>query len=322
MITPEEVTFAYRLMLGREPESQEIVKRYATEIADLNALRELFMSSGEFRERFESSFASKRFQRGFHGGNMIVELDATPEQLSALCTKTGSQWQHLGETEPYWSVITNENYLLSNFVQSQDSFYTSGEIEAKMLDAAFKRHQIEPRPDGRCLELGCGVGRVTGSLAKRYREVLAVDISAPHLKLARDSLQTKGMSNVQFEHLTQLSQIDNFGLLDLFYSKIVLQHNPPPVMGVLLRSLLKALTPGGVGLFQIPVYKANYKFLIDPYLRETNKTQMEVHFFPQAALFELITETNCKVCELYEDDAIGTAPSMLSNTLLVKKLQY
>jgi hypothetical protein len=59
--------------------------------------------------------------------------------------------------------------------------------------------------------------------------------------------------------------------------------------------------------------------LIAPYLREQNYTNMEMHFYPQASLFALIAEANCRVCEVYEDDAIGTAASMLSNTFLVQK---
>jgi len=320
MIQHQDVVNAYRMILGREPESQEIVNRYATEMTDLSALRDLFLSSAEFRQQFEHVHAPKRFQRGFYGPAMKVELDASPEQLAELCAKTAAQWHYLGETEPYWSVITQENYLLSHFAQGRETFYKSGELEAAVLDSALQRHAIELRAEGRALELGCGVGRVTGALARRYREVVAIDISEPHLMLARDELQAQGISNILYEHLTSLDQTQSYGAIDLFYSKIVLQHNPPPVMEVLLKNLLGALTPGGVGFFQIPVFKAGYKFLIEPYLREHNQTNMEMHFFPQAALLQLVTDAGCRICELYEDDAIGTSASMLSNTLLVQKL--
>lgn len=319
MINPEDVVHAYRLILGREPENADIVNRYAAQVSSVSALRDLFIGSGEFRAQFDQVHAPKRFRRGFHGPAMTVELEASPDQLVALHEKTAAQWKFLGETEPYWSVITHENYLVDTFDQGREAFYASGEAEASMLDLALKRHGIDLHTECRCLELGCGVGRVTAALARRYREVIGVDISAPHLTLARNELQSQGISNVQYEHLSTLDQVNTFGPIDLFYSKIVLQHNTPPVISILLKNLLGSLNSGGVGLFQIPVYKTGYKFLIEPYLREQNETNMEMHFYPQAQLFQLIEEANCRVCEVYEDDAIGAAASMLSNTFLVQK---
>lgn len=320
MLSAQDVIQAYRLILGREPESPEMVNRYAAEIKDLDALRDLFISSSEFRQHFDRVHASRRTQRGFFGAPMYVELDATPDQLMALCAKTAAQWDYLGKTEPFWSVLTQENYLTSRIEQSKADFYATGEIEASVLDSALARHGIEPRPEGRCLELGCGVGRVTGALARRYREVVALDISEPHLLLAKDALQARGINNVHYEQLKSLTEILSYGAVDLFYSKIVLQHNPPPVMGLLLRAMLNALTPGGVGSFQIPVFKAGYQFTIASYLKEENATNMEMHFFPQAELLNLIADADCRVCELFEDDSIGVSPNMLSNTVLVQKL--
>jgi 2-polyprenyl-3-methyl-5-hydroxy-6-metoxy-1,4-benzoquinol methylase len=251
---------------------------------------------------------------------MKVELNVAPEQLAKLYAKTAAQWHHLGETEPYWSVITQENYLQSHFQQSREVFYATGEQEANVLDSTLERNLIEPRPLGRCVELGCGVGRVTGALARRYREVVAIDISAPHLRLAEEELQKQGVNNVTYKQLTSLEQTQELGQIDLFYSKIVLQHNTPPVIAVLLKKLLNSLSRGGIGFFQIPVFKAGYKFLIEPYLEEDNQTNMEMHFIPQAELLKLVANSGCRVCELYEDDSIGASASMVSNTLLVQKL--
>lgn len=320
MIHPQDVVNAYRMILGREPGSDELVNRYATEISDLNALRDIFLSSSEFRYQFENVHAPKRLRQGFNGPAMQVELNVEPEQLAKLCAKTAAQWHHLGETEPYWSVITQENYLQSYIQQSREMFYETGEQEAKVLDSALERHSIEPRLSGRCVELGCGVGRVTSALARRYSEVIAIDISAPHLRLAEEELQKQGINNVTYKQLTALEQTLGYGPIDLFYSKIVLQHNPPPVMAVLLKNLLAALSPGGIGFFQIPVFKVGYSFLIEKYLQENNQTNMEMHFFPQADLLQLVADAGCRVCELFEDDAIGNTASMLSNTLLVQKL--
>ena len=101
MIDPQDVVIAYRLILDREPRSDELVNRYATEIADLNALRDLFLGSSDFRYQFEQFHALKRFKKGFNGPTMKLEL----AQLAKLWAKTAAQWHHLGEAEPYWSAI-------------------------------------------------------------------------------------------------------------------------------------------------------------------------------------------------------------------------
>lgn len=44
MVSKETVIFAYRLLFGREPESEAVVTHYATEVKDVSQLRELFIN--------------------------------------------------------------------------------------------------------------------------------------------------------------------------------------------------------------------------------------------------------------------------------------
>ena len=46
---------------------------------------------------------------------------------------------------------------------------------------------------------------------------------------------------------------------------------------------------------------------------------MEMHYFPQAALFDLIAAQGCRVLEMREDDAIGLSVIAVSNTVLLQK---
>ena len=171
-----------------------------------------------------------------------------------------------------------------------------------------------------CLELGCGVGRVTGSLAKRFATVTAVDISAAHLRVAQDYLNGQRLSNVSYRHLEAIEDVSRLPDFDVFYSRIVLQHNPPPVMLRLLTDLLGKLRSGGVAFFQIPTYRSGYHFRIDDYLQQQNETQMEMHFLPQAALMEVIAQQGCRILEVREDDSIGLSVAAVSNTLLLQKV--
>ncbi len=130
-----------------------------------------------------------------------------------------------------------------------------------------------------------------------------------------------GVGNIDFRHLGEIGDVARLGGFDMLYSRIVLQHNPPPVMKRLLTDLLAQLRPGGVALFQLPTYREGYRFHIDDYLNQHNATEMEMHYFPQAALLELITNQGCRLLEVREDDAIGTAIRAISNTLLIQKPQ-
>ena len=125
---------------------------------------------------------------------------------------------------------------------------------------------------------------------------------------------------MELAQLQAIVQVPQLGGFDFLYSRIVLQHNPPPVMARLLTDLLGQLRPGGVALFQIPTYKSGYRFQIDDYLAQDNDTAMEMHYFPQAALFALLAEQRCQVLEVREDDAIGLSNSAVSNTVLLQKL--
>ena len=319
MISREDVLFAYRLLLGREPESDAVVTHYATEVQSTWELRELFLNSEEFQSSYERTRAPRAPRPAFNGAAMQVQLGASPEQMALLFAKVSAQWHHLGETEPHWSVLTNESYFQKNLHTNSQAFYASGEAELKKFDATLARAGIASGTLLRCVELGCGVGRATGPLARRYVQVLALDISVAHLEVARDHLRTEGHNNVECRHLVAVGELAHIDAYDLLYSRIVLQHNPPPVIACMLRDLLQRLRPGGVAYFQVPTYKSGYRFSLDVYLKQENQTQMEMHFFPQTALFGLLADCHCRVLEVREDDSIGMSMTAVSNTLLVQK---
>ena len=319
MIHHDEVTWAYRMLLGREPESEVVLNHYATQLDSRQALRALFMQSAEFDEAVQQLPARSK-PAALSGPAMAVQMDAAPDKLEALFDKISQQWHHLGDTEPHWSVLTSQSYLQNNIQDSARAFYASGVSELAVFDATLARVGLAGRHFATCVELGCGVGRVTAALAQRCDQVWGVDISASHLQLAAAHMAEQGLVNV---HLHQAMGVDGVAPVpsfDLLYSRIVLQHNPPPVMHRMLSLLLQRLTPGGVAYFQVPTYHAGYRFSIDEYLAAENTTSMEMHYLPQHELFKLVAQCNCQVLEVREDDAIGSARHAVSNTLLLQKL--
>ena len=109
---------------------------------------------------------------------------------------------------------------------------------------------------------------------------------------------------------------------DFIYSRLVLQHNPPPLMELLLRSLLRSLKEGGIAVVQLPTYIIGYEFSISDYLRDVEKGGIEMHCLPQKRLFQIIYDSGCKLEELREDSDAGTPEVILSNTVIIGRHRH
>lgn len=320
MISEQDVVYAYRFMFDRDPESHETVTQYASSVNSLRELRDLFMNSSEFRALMDQNMMPRSPKLGFQGPPMRIELTEDPAVLDKLFANTVAQWEHLGQTEPYWSVLTSNRYFNETFHQSRDSFFASGELEVKAFEATVVRAGLSLDPSFRCLELGCGVGRVTAALSKRFSEVVAVDISQPHLEIAKNELAKFQLINkIDYQNLNHIKKIQSFGMFDVIYSKIVLQHNPPPIINYLLKSMLNNLNSNGIAFIQLPVYKAGYNFNINHFLNKEQSELMDMHYFPPVELFKIIVDAGCSIQEIREDDAIGVSVTSISNTILVFK---
>ena len=121
-------------------------------------------------------------------------------------------------------------------------------------------------------------------------------------------------------HIRGIDEIRKLERVDLVYSIMVLQHNPPPVIRLIVREFLRALNPGGVAYFQVPTYMAGYGFSAEAYLAEEDDAQeMEMHPFPQRVVFALAREEGCEPIEVFEDGWTGYRPQELSNTFVIRK---
>lgn len=314
-VTREEVVLAYRMFLGREPESDEAV-RVHMECKDLPELRQRFLNAPEF---IETQLDGIRPQHPYSRLNQYrteIESDADEVQLSECIAKIKEAWSHLGEMRPHFSVLTHEQFLPDNLNGSINEFWASGESEAALLQRILARYGYTNLSAMTCVEYGCGVGRVTSALASRFAGIHAYDISPSHLLLAEKRVEEIGARNVEF-HLCSDTVLEQLCECDVFYSRIVFQHNPPPLMRQLIKSALKALIPGGVAVFQVPTHKRGYRFKISEWLRADHPLDMQMHCLPQEVIFKVIQEENCVALEVSADDSTG-GPE-ISNVFVVRK---
>ena len=310
-VSRESVVWAYRLLLGREPESDEVIAACQA-LADRPTMLRAFMASDEFQAVNPGAVA--------HGlgpqlaAPMSIELAPSREELIELMARVAENWRELGRTKPHWSVLPSEQFRPEHIQDSRELFFASGAHDVAHLLAILEYLGREPEEFAQVTDFGCGVGRVTNHLARTFKSVVACDISVNHLDLARDHALQDGLDNIEFREVT----VAKFGMaerIDLWFSRLVLQHNPPPVMAAILRRMLFRLRAGGVAVFQLPTFLPHYSFRVGDYLATPRNEEIEMHVLPVAAVIRLANEADCAVLEILDDDS--TEGELTSNVFVV-----
>lgn len=252
-----------------------------------------------------------------HRPQSRIDIVVKPAEMTELLAHVTRSWELLGQQKPHFSVLTSKNFLPDNFKKHEERFWNSGDHDLRLIDDLCASADLKLDGLNKCLELGCGVGRVTVKLASRFQKVIALDISKPHIELAKEHADKLKIDNINFQ-LADMDLFNNLPEFDFLYSRIVLQHNTPPIMAFLLEKLLARLKPGGIAIFQIPTYMQGYTFKIKDYLREANP-QMEMHALPQSEVLQRIDEADCRVKHIRETGDIGNYGQWISNVFVVTK---
>ena len=316
-LTPEMVAWAYRLYLDRSPENQQVIEEHLRKCSSTEELRANFIYSSEFREKNASLHVPVLLG---DEPPMSIEDACGEQDLQRLFDHVQSSWQQLGEAEPHWSVVVSDDYRQSNLQAHKDAFYRTGEQHVAQLFGSLERNHVLHDGFKTCVDYGCGVGRITRHLAEHFENVIAYDISSSHLKCAADYLTQQGISNVTLRQIKQVREIEDLPKVDVAYSMLVLQHNPPPVIAFILQGLIRSLNPGGIVVFQVPTYRLGYSFSLEHYIvDEANKGDMEMHVLPQKRIFEIAQLAGGRVLEVIDDGWTGIRFKEVSNTFVIQK---
>jgi len=310
----EDVVACYRLFLGREPENEDVVAAHLYHAPRLWDMIGMFFTSPEsvLRRISEASAAISDQQ-----DTSDVEWRASAAELPLLIEHIRQVWSRYGREEAYYSVLTDPAYLMERLETTDiESFYATGLLEMERFEAVCRRNFIEPDPSWEIFELGCGVGRVGEAFASKFSAYIGVDISAEHIAIAQKRLAERGLAN------TTLALLDDFlsgdASTDVFFSMIVLQHNPPPIIHDLLDLCLARVRPKGLAYFQVPCHLYDYRFCVTDYLAGQGQSEtMEIHALPQRDVFALLARHGLNPIEVTPDDRIG--PIGFSYTFLARK---
>lgn len=175
-------------------------------------------------------------------------MSSSPDMLAA---KMRQEWDRRSRKNAY-------HYIASGRAEwPEDEFFLSGERDVRdFLDPYLSDAQVVPS-DKRMLEIGCGVGRMTFALAKRFGTVEAIDISGEMIKRAKELQARLGIGNVHFQvgNGKDLSAYPD-EVMDFVFSYIVFQHIPGiSIILNYVREIGRVLKRGGLFRFQLNGYR-------------------------------------------------------------------
>lgn len=148
---------------------------------------------------------------------------------------TDSDWRRLGETDPYWGVLTVPQFRRDVMrEEDREAFYDYGRKDIAHFSGVIARWTGHAPSGGRALDFGCGVGRLTEAMADQVDEAFGYDISDAMVTEARRRSGRPSYSTFLPD-----------GPFDWINSYIVFQHIPPERGMKLLEALLSRLAPGG-----------------------------------------------------------------------------
>lgn len=314
------VASLYRVVLGRDAETSGLRAHVASlETGGLDAKIREFINSAEssaIRNDRDCGFQDLNLSAG-----MRIDASVGDDGLSALWDHVRGVWSAYGKNDALWSVISEDRFLASNNPNDDlvREFY-GNTFDLRYLLAFLQRAGMAPSDFPVLAEYGCGVGRVTKWLAQDFAHIKAFDVSQPHLEAAARHTTSAGLSNIEYILVDDRAALAELRNIDLFYSFIVLQHNPPPIILDILAHAFAGLNENGVALFQVPVFAKDYAFRIGTYWQDVAALKtMEVHFVSQASIFELARQHDMELIEVRPDHGIGNYDRWMSMTFLMQK---
>ncbi len=157
-----------------------------------------------------------------------------------------------------WDARARENARYYVATQKTDwtdeEFFASGEraVEEEIETDLINICQGKEPGQMRILEIGCGAGRVTRALARRFGEVHGVDVSGEMVERAQGALKDFPNAHVYQNNGHDLTVVPPGGGFDFAFSTIVFQHIPSrDVIENYVREVHRLLRPGALFKFQV-----------------------------------------------------------------------
>lgn len=162
-------------------------------------------------------------------------------------------FESLAREDPLWTVLSDNSKKGGKW--DPEEFYQSGEDAVRGLQEELARRGIEMAGE-KALDFGCGVGRLTFPLSRRFDEAIGVDISKSMIVQANKNKCRGNKSRFILNTENSLNFLKS-GSLSFAYSDIVFQHIRPRYSKAYFVEIARALKPGGIFAFQLPSHLKN-----------------------------------------------------------------
>ena len=160
--------------------------------------------------------------------------------------KLKDDWEALARNDALGAILTD--HTKSGGKWQLDEFMATGESEVVTVMEHLRQIGHEPDFGGAALDFGCGVGRLTQALARRFASCTGVDISKEMVSQA-ERLNKYPHCRYVVNAESRLPFRD--GEFAFIYCNIVLQHVPKRFAEEYLREFVRILGAGGILVFGV-----------------------------------------------------------------------
>lgn len=157
-------------------------------------------------------------------------------------------WDELGRDDPLWAVLSSPQTRGNRW--RPEEFFATGQVEIDQLMARLQALGLATARR-RCLDFGCGVGRLSRALASHFARVDGIDIAASMVERARQFNRDVEACVFTVNAAPDLRLFED-GVFDLIYTRLVLMHMKPRFSKRYVTEFVRVLAPNGVGVFHLP----------------------------------------------------------------------
>ena len=157
-------------------------------------------------------------------------------------------WDDWAKADPLWAIVSDPTQKGGKW--DVEEFFATGRADVQALQREVADLGLQPGT-GRCLDFGCGVGRLTQSLAEVFDRADGLDISETMIDLAR-GYNRHGERCVYQVNVAPDLRVFADNTFDLIFTTMVLQHNPPDIARGYIAEFARILVPGGLAVFDMP----------------------------------------------------------------------
>jgi ubiquinone/menaquinone biosynthesis C-methylase UbiE len=165
--------------------------------------------------------------------------------------KSNTEWKQWGKDDPMFGVAAwagKEKDGSSPW--TEEEFYALGESDWRDFLSHWQHYGVKKES---CLEIGCGAGRITRSLATYFDRVFAVDVSPEMIRCAQKAINSE---HVEFSLIDGLHLPHADGSVGAIFTTFVLQHLDNKEIGFeYFRELFRVLNAGGTIMAGLPLYQ-------------------------------------------------------------------